>query len=100
MHAYLTNCPVHVVPVPVPPGQDKSLQSALRLASLRHFALACSYGLKAQRAELVVQAAIAAWNVAVSRLFDPLIRVELRVCFCPPDGSAVIPCRHYRLHHA
>jgi hypothetical protein len=72
MTALLTIHPIYMVTAstfpPPPPGQDKSLQSALRLASLRHFALACSYGLKAQRAELVIQAAIAAWNVAVSCL--------------------------------
>ena len=44
-------------------GQDESLKRELRLASLRHFALACTYGVRAQRVELVIEAATTGWNV-------------------------------------
>ena len=46
-------------------GQDEILKSELRMAGLRHFALACTYGHRAQRIELVIQAGTVAWNVMV-----------------------------------
>ena len=54
-------------------GQDETLKSELRMAGLRHFALACTYGHRAQRIELVIQAGTVAWNVMVRML---------RFCVC------------------
>jgi hypothetical protein len=47
-----------------PKGQDESLQNELRLASLRHFTLACHYAQRASKSDLVVAAAIDGWNIS------------------------------------
>lgn len=44
-------------------GQDEILKRELRVASLRHYALACTYGTRAQRVELIIEAASNGWNV-------------------------------------
>jgi hypothetical protein len=48
-----------------PTGQDKALQLELRLAALRHLALACQYGQTAQVPTLTIEAALDAWNVSL-----------------------------------
>ena len=59
-------------------------QSELRLAALRHFTLGCEYGSRAQRVELVVDAATAAWNVVVDL-------AQVRPLFGPPGNAPATP---------
>jgi hypothetical protein len=47
-----------------PKGQDDTLQNELRLASMRHFTLACNYGQRAEKADLIIAAATDAWNIS------------------------------------
>lgn len=53
-------------------GQEPELQYELRLASLRHFTLACNYAVRSQKEDLVASAGKCAWNVMI-----PLIEVSL-----------------------
>ena len=75
-----------------PEGQDEVLQSELRLVAMQHFQLACDYGLKAAREELVVEAAVNAWNcsmplVDVRRLRDRLYKLQRKIV------NALLQCK-------
>jgi len=51
-----------------PEGQDLSLQSELRLAALRHLFLSADYAHRAGKEDLVIAAAVEAWNASIALL--------------------------------
>ena len=60
-----------------PDGMDKSLQDELSLAALRHFNISCGYSQRAAREELLVEAAVSAWNASMHLIDSPAARHSL-----------------------
>jgi hypothetical protein len=53
-----------------PDGQELALQDELRLATIRHLVLSCTYGLRASASDLAVAAVAYAWNTAIPLMRD------------------------------
>lgn len=60
-----------------PDGQEKELQNELRLAALRHFTLACQFGERSEKEDLIVAAAGNAWNISFELVNDSNSRNSL-----------------------
>jgi hypothetical protein len=62
-----------------PDGMDKALQDELSLAALRHFNISCGYSQRAGKEELLVEAAVSAWNASMHLIDSPGVRHSLQL---------------------
>ena len=60
-----------------PTGQEISLQNDLRFVALDHFTLACDNGVRANNEQLVIDAAVNAWNISMPLIDNPEVRDRL-----------------------
>ena len=60
-----------------PVGMDESLLNELGLACLRHLCISCSYALRAAKEDLLVSAAISAWNSSAHMVNVAVVRPTL-----------------------